>query len=127
MRTGRVVATRADGARTTLDVEVPETDAEKAVGLSGRAALLPGWGMAFPFAPARLLAMTMAGVYFPLDMIFVDEGARVAWIEEATLARISLSVFRRGASRAGYGRCPSSASPCASISDGRSRHARAKR
>jgi len=84
MRTGRAVTTRADGACTALDVEIAETDAEKAIGLSGRAALLPGWGMAFPFAPARLVGMTMAGVYFPLDMIFVDEGARVVWIEEAT-------------------------------------------
>lgn len=72
MKQGRVLV----GGRLELTCLVPETEAEYRKGLEITAGLLDTEGMLFRYGPeARDVFLHMAGVTFPLDVVFVKEGA----------------------------------------------------
>jgi hypothetical protein len=56
----------------TFRVEVARTAAERAQGLSGRAAMAAGDGMLFDLGETRLPAFSMRGMLFPLDFVWIS-------------------------------------------------------
>jgi uncharacterized protein len=85
-----VVETR-DGRQHRVTVEVARTDAERARGLMNRAELAPDAGMLFLFSETDEHAFWMKNTFIPLDMIFIDEGGRVAGlVERATPGSLAL-------------------------------------
>lgn len=71
------------GNRVTVKVEVAESDAEKARGLSGRQGLAPGGGMLFVYeAPVRPV-IWMREMRFPLDILWIRDGRVVDLVREA--------------------------------------------
>lgn len=68
--------------RVMLACDVAATKATREEGLRPRSSLRPSEGMLFVFDERQsLVEMTMAGVRFPLDMVFVDRG-RIVRIDE---------------------------------------------
>jgi uncharacterized protein len=71
------------GSRTPpvcIELEVPRTDRQYAMGLQMRPPLPPLRGMWFPYTPASLARFWMHRTPEPLDMLFVRDG-RVVLIE----------------------------------------------
>ncbi len=62
----------------TIDLEVPNTPQQQAIGLMYRSAIAPDRGMLFPFNPPRTVTFWMKNVEIPLDMIFLRDGEVVA-------------------------------------------------
>ncbi|MEL6299945.1 MAG: DUF192 domain-containing protein [Pseudomonadota bacterium] len=58
-------------ARHTFEVEVAETEAQKARGLMFRTSVPKGTGMLFPHDGERELTMWMRNTYVSLDMLFI--------------------------------------------------------
>ncbi len=52
-------------------VELAQTEAQKALGLGGRDALLPDRGMLFPYAKTDYYTFWMKGMRFDLDIIWI--------------------------------------------------------
>jgi uncharacterized membrane protein (UPF0127 family) len=75
--TGTVVI----AGRVHLTVEVCRTEEQKVRGLSGRAGLKPGRGMAFPYERPRPVSIWMKDMRFPLDILWV-RGGRIVHIEK---------------------------------------------
>jgi uncharacterized membrane protein (UPF0127 family) len=71
--------------RTTLEVEVAETDAERSKGLMFRGSMPQNHGMLFDFGAPRPVAMWMKNTKIPLDMVFADAQGRVIAIREHTV------------------------------------------
>jgi uncharacterized membrane protein (UPF0127 family) len=71
--------------RTTLEVEVAETDAERSKGLMYRGSMPQNHGMLFDFGSPRPVAMWMKNTKIPLDMVFADAQGRVIAIREDTV------------------------------------------
>jgi uncharacterized protein len=65
-----------------VQVEVAETDAERARGLMFRDSLDEREGMLFRFEVPRRYGFWMKNVRFPLDIIWLDATRRVVWIVE---------------------------------------------
>ncbi len=55
-------------------VETAATLEQQAKGLAQRDSLAAGHGMIFPFSKKRMLAFTMHGMRFPLDIIWIADG-----------------------------------------------------
>ena len=60
-----------------FEVEVAQTPAQRARGLSGRDSLAPGTGMLFVFETGRASAFWMKGMRFPLDFVWIGEDCSV--------------------------------------------------
>ena len=58
-------------------VEIADTPAKRAAGLSGRSRLGPDRGMLFVFERPRVLEFVMRGCVIPLDIAFIDEDMRI--------------------------------------------------
>lgn len=64
-------------------VEVQASREGQVKGLSGRASISPASGMLFPVRPAKLVQVWMKGMNFPLDILFVNNGAVTQVVENA--------------------------------------------
>lgn len=68
--------------KALLACEVVRTQKLREEGLKGRSGLRPSEGMVFEFdRPQKLVEMTMQGVSFPIDMIFVGTDGCVEKID----------------------------------------------
>ena len=86
-----------------IDAEVADTPELRAVGLSGRAGLAPGCGMALWWPqPSNDLVITMDGMRFPLDLVWLTLTARRA-VSQATHGQI---VYLVQAATSGQFRAP---------------------
>jgi uncharacterized protein len=61
----------------TIRVEVARTERERAQGLSGRAGLAPGTGMLLAFPVPNLHSITMRGMLFPIEVLWLDAGKTI--------------------------------------------------
>ncbi|OGE79204.1 MAG: hypothetical protein A2751_04390 [Candidatus Doudnabacteria bacterium RIFCSPHIGHO2_01_FULL_46_14] len=57
-----------------IKVEIADTIAKQAQGLSGRDSLCLDCGMLFTYQKPKFQRFTMQGMRFPLDMIFIENG-----------------------------------------------------
>lgn len=64
-------------------VEVASTDAQKALGLSGRSSLLESQGMLFTFDEPGAYGFWMKDMKFPIDIIWIKGGAIAGFAENA--------------------------------------------
>jgi uncharacterized membrane protein (UPF0127 family) len=78
----RVVVVTAAGARLPVTVELARSDEEQARGLMYRRELAPEAGMLFLFSETRPRSFWMKNTLLPLDMLFIDDGGRVAGLIE---------------------------------------------
>jgi uncharacterized protein len=67
-----------------FDIEIAETDEEKARGLMFRRSLAPNAGMLFPYAPAQEITMWMKNTYISLDMVFIRADGTVLRVAAGT-------------------------------------------
>lgn len=81
----------------SFDVEVANTDEQRARGLMFRNEMAPDAGMIFLYRRDRILTMWMANTYLPLDMLFIAADGRIVHIAENTipLSRATVSSRRR--------------------------------
>ena len=73
---------RARIGGTALDIEIADTDAERAQGLSEREALAESAGMFFVFETPGFYNFWMPNMRFPIDIIWIDEHFRVIGFAE---------------------------------------------
>jgi uncharacterized membrane protein (UPF0127 family) len=73
----------ASGAHV-IEIEVVESEADKALGLMYRSKVPPNTGMLFPYGKPQELTMWMRNTYASLDMIFINADGTVHRIEHRT-------------------------------------------
>lgn len=69
----------------TVQVELVLTPAERAKGLSGRKSLAVDNGMLFVFETPGIYSFWMADMFFPIDIIWIDEQKKIVHIENNVL------------------------------------------
>lgn len=83
MREDRLTLVTAAGEHV-IDIEIAESEQEKALGLMFRTSLAPKRGMLFPYATAHEVTMWMKNTYISLDMVFIRGDGIVHRIEVGT-------------------------------------------
>ena len=83
MRRDTLILHTASGAHR-IDIEVAESDQEKAYGLMFRRSLGDDQGMLFPYPTAHEITMWMRNTFIPLDMIFIRADGIVHRVETDT-------------------------------------------
>jgi hypothetical protein len=78
----RVLLEGADGRQHAVTVELARTPREQERGLMFRRELAEDAGMLFVFPASERRAFWMRNTLIPLDMIFIDDGGRVAGLVE---------------------------------------------
>lgn len=74
----------AGGQAHAFDVELAESDRERALGLMFRTQLADTAGMLFWYGDAQDITMWMRNTYIPLDMVFIRGDGTIARIEAET-------------------------------------------
>lgn len=74
--------TRVRIGNSSLDVEIADTDAERAQGLSGRTELAENAGMLFVFDAPGFYNFWMPNMHFSIDIIWVSENRRIIGVAE---------------------------------------------
>lgn len=82
--------------KTTLQVEIASTDAEREQGLSDRTSLVPGHGMLFIFDPPKDVSFWMKDMQFSLDMVFADENGVITRVDTDVSPDTYPTVFPSG-------------------------------
>ena len=82
-RPPRVLLEAGDGTQHAVRVELARTPQEQERGLMFRRELAEDAGMLFIFRVSDRHAFWMKNTLIPLDMIFIDEGGRVAGLVES--------------------------------------------
>jgi uncharacterized protein len=72
---------RSGDTRARFNVEVADTDSERAQGLMNREKLAASAGMLFVYETPRHASFWMKNTLIPLDMIFIDETGSVTQVQ----------------------------------------------
>ncbi|QEH42089.1 DUF192 domain-containing protein [Chitinophaga sp. XS-30] len=81
----------------TIDIEIAETDEERAQGLMDRKAMAESQGMLFIFAAPEEQSFWMKNTYISLDIMYVDEKMEIVSIQKyaTPLSEESLPSFKK--------------------------------
>jgi uncharacterized membrane protein (UPF0127 family) len=75
---------RTENSAISYDVEVADTEVERAAGLMFRQDFPQNRAMLFDFEETRAVSMWMKNTPLPLDMLFVDDTGLIAGVAENT-------------------------------------------
>ncbi|MBI3444735.1 MAG: DUF192 domain-containing protein [Magnetospirillum sp.] len=71
-----------NGTHHAISVELAQSPEQLSQGLMFRRDLPAGTGMLFDFGTSKPVSMWMKNTLVPLDMLFMDRGGRVVYVEE---------------------------------------------
>lgn len=71
-----------DSVITTFDIEIAESDYETQTGLMYRKSMAEDRAMLFIFPDVAMHSFYMKNTEFPLDLIFIDDGLKVASLKQ---------------------------------------------
>jgi hypothetical protein len=80
-------------ASTTISIEIASSSVQMMKGLSGRMSLEDGKGMLFIFNDLGNHGFWMKEMYFPIDIIFIDENFEVVGIKKSLLTSTYPEIF----------------------------------
>ena len=83
------VELRSGDAIARFNVEIADTEAERAIGLMNREKLASSAGMLFVYDRPRRARFWMKNTLIPLDMIFADSTGRVTRVHSRAISRPS--------------------------------------
>lgn len=95
MRQDRLTLVTKSG-EIVIDIEVADTNEEKALGLMYRTSLPERRGMLFPYEGAHEVTMWMKNTYISLDMVFIRTDGIVHRIEAYTEPRSETIIASHG-------------------------------
>ncbi|MFC4351476.1 DUF192 domain-containing protein [Fodinicurvata halophila] len=90
----------ATGETHEFEVELADTNAERAQGLMFRRSLEEGTGMFFLYPRSQRISMWMKNTLIPLDIIFIDEGGQIVRIAQRTIPESTTSIPSGGPAKA---------------------------
>lgn len=95
MREDRLTLVTAAGEHV-IDIEIAESEQDKALGLMYRTSLPPKRGMLFPYSTPHEVTMWMKNTYISLDMVFIRADGTVHRIEAFTEPRSEAIIASNG-------------------------------
>ncbi len=76
-----VISKTLKAGETVLNIDVADTDAKRATGLSNRESLPKGSGLLFVFEEPGYYQFWMKDMNFPIDIAWINENKRIVHIE----------------------------------------------
>lgn len=86
----------ARGGERAIDIEVAESDEEKALGLMFRTSLADNRGMIFHYGTPQEITMWMRNTYIPLDMLFIRADGTILRIERRAQPLSDRVIYSQG-------------------------------